>query len=100
MKSVEKIYREMLDCFAQRTGMRPAEGCDLAARLYAVAAQVYSLYVQAEWLGRQVLPQTAEGEFLGRPGRGGDPLCRGGDGGHCPGHPRGHSLHDGGPGAV
>ena len=48
MKSVEEIYREMLDCFAQRTGMRPAEGCDLAARLYAVAAQVYSLYVQAE----------------------------------------------------
>ena len=66
MKSVEEIYREMLDCFAQRTGMRPAEGCDLAARLYAVAAQVYSLYVQAEWLGRQVLPQTAEGEFLDR----------------------------------
>ena len=66
MKSVEEIYREMLDCFAQRTGMRPAEGCDLAARLYAVAAQVYSLYVQAEWLGRQVLPQTAEGEHLDR----------------------------------
>ena len=66
MKSVEEIYREMLDCFAQRTGMRPAEGCDLAARLYAVVAQVYSLYVQAEWLGRQVLPQTAEGEFLDR----------------------------------
>ena len=55
-----------MDCFAQRTGMRPAEGCDLAARLYAVAAQVYSLYVQADWAGRQVLPQTAEGEFLDR----------------------------------
>ncbi len=66
MKSVEEIYGEMLDCFAQRTGTRPAEGCDLAARLYAVAAQVYSLYVQADWAGRQVLPQTAEGEFLDR----------------------------------
>ena len=66
MKSVEEIYGEMLDCFAQRTGMRPAEGCDLAARLYAMAAQVYSLYVQADWAGRQVLPQTAEGEFLDR----------------------------------
>ena len=43
MKSVEEIYRERLDCCAQRTGMRPAEGGDLAARLYAVAAQVYSL---------------------------------------------------------
>ena len=53
MKSVEEIYREMLDCFAQRTGMRPAEGCDLAARLYAVAAQVYALYAQADWVLRQ-----------------------------------------------
>ena len=66
MKSVEEIYREMLDCFAQRTGMRPAEGCDLAARLYAVAAQVYSLYVQADWVERQCFPQSALGEALDR----------------------------------
>ena len=66
MKSVEEIYGEMLDCFAQRTGLRPAEGCDLAARLYAVAAQIYAMYVQAQWVERQCFPQTAEGEDLDR----------------------------------
>ena len=64
MKSVEEIYGEMLDCFAQRTGMRPAEGCDLAARLYAAAAQVSALHAQADWVGRQCFPQTAQGDYL------------------------------------
>ena len=35
-------------------------------RLYAVAAQVYGLYAQVEWLARQCFPQTAQGEFLER----------------------------------
>jgi len=66
LKSVEEIYQEMRTCFGERTGMEPAEGCDLAARLYAVAAQVYALNVQAEWVARQAFPQTAEGEYLDR----------------------------------
>lgn len=64
MKTVEEIYGEMLECFQQRTGMEVREGCDLAARLYAVAAQVYGLYVQAGWVERQCFPQTAQGEHL------------------------------------
>ena len=44
--------------------MEPGEGCDLSARLYAMAAQAYSLYVQAGWVTRQAFPQTAEGEYL------------------------------------
>ena len=47
MKELEEIYQEMLDCFAQRTGLEAAESCDLAVRFYAVAAQVYALYAQA-----------------------------------------------------
>lgn len=54
----------MLSCVRERTGMEAAEGCDLAARLYAVAAQVYGLYIQADWVGRQCFPQTAQGEYL------------------------------------
>lgn len=54
----------MLECFARRTGMEVQEGCDLSARLYAVAAQIFSLYVQADWVGRQCFPQTAQGEYL------------------------------------
>lgn len=64
MKTVEEIYQEMLESFAQRSGMEVREGCDLAARLYAVAAQVYGLYVQADWVKRQCFPQTAQGEHL------------------------------------
>ena len=66
MKTVESIYQEMLEQFGLRTGLEPAEGCDLAARLYAVAAQVYALYVQADWVVRQAFPQTAQGEYLDR----------------------------------
>ncbi|MCI8303931.1 MAG: baseplate J/gp47 family protein [Lawsonibacter sp.] len=66
MKSVDEIYREMLSSFGARTGLEPREGCDLSARMYALAAQVFSLYVQADWVSRQAFPQTAEGEYLDR----------------------------------
>lgn len=66
MKTIDEIYQEMLACFGERTGLEPREGCDLSARLYALAAQVYSLYVQADWVVRQAFPQTAEGEYLDR----------------------------------
>ena len=69
MKTTEEIYGEMLSCFSQRTGMDPVEGCDLAVRLYAMAAQVCALYVQADWVAQQAFPQTAEGEFLDRHAR-------------------------------
>ncbi len=66
MKTIDEIYQEMLSCFGERTGMEPEEGCDLSARLYALAAQVYALYVQADWVTRQAFPQTAQGEYLDR----------------------------------
>lgn len=66
MKTVDEIYQEMLACYSTRTGMDPEAGCDLAARLYALAAQVYALQVQADWVARQAFPQTAEGENLDR----------------------------------
>lgn len=66
MKTIEDIYNEMLADFSSRTGMEPAADGDLAVRLYAVAAQVYSLYVQSDWVARQCFPQTAVGEYLDR----------------------------------
>lgn len=66
MKTVEEIYQEMLSCFEEKSGVEAAESCDLAVRLYALAAQVYALYVQADWVNRQAFPQTAEGECLDR----------------------------------
>lgn len=64
MKTINEIFQEMRSCFGERTGMEPREGCDLSARMYAVAAQVYSLYIQADWVVRQAFPQTAEGNHL------------------------------------
>ena len=64
MKTIDEIYREMLACFGEETGLEPREGTYLSARMYALAAQVYALYVQADWVARQAFPQTAEGEYL------------------------------------
>ena len=61
MKSVEEIYNEMMAAYAQATGTEAAASGDLAVRMYAMAAQVFALYVQCEWVERQCFPQTAEG---------------------------------------
>ena len=66
MKNIEQLYSDMLSDFAARTGMEVSTGGDLSARLYAVAAQLYALYAQAEWVNRQCFPQTAQGEYLDR----------------------------------
>lgn len=66
MKTVEEIYEEMLGVFRRETGAEASAVSDLSVKLYAVAAQVYGLYAQAEWLSRQCFPQTAQGEWLDR----------------------------------
>lgn len=66
MKTVEEIYDEMLAVFRRETGAEASAASDLSVKLYAVAAEVYALYVQADWLARQVFPQTAEGIYLER----------------------------------
>ena len=65
-KTIDGIYQEMLALFAQRNGYLPSASCDLAARLYAAAAQIQSLYLQAQWVLDQSFPQTARGEALER----------------------------------
>ena len=66
MKTVEEIYEEMLGVFRQETGAEASTVSDLSVKLYAVAAQIWGLYSQAEWLSRQCFPQTAQGEYLDR----------------------------------
>ncbi len=68
MKTIEEIYDEMLAVFRRETGAEGAAVSDLSVKLYAVAAQVYGLYAQAQWLARQCFPQTAQGEYLARHG--------------------------------
>ena len=66
MKSAEEIYQEMKAAFTQRAGFEPGEGCDLAVRLWAAAAQIQALDLQAQWVLDQSFPQTAEGAYLDR----------------------------------
>ncbi|MDD3346818.1 baseplate J/gp47 family protein [Oscillibacter sp.] len=66
MKSIEEIYQELKDAFAERAGFDPDDGCDLAVRLWAAAAQIQALGVQADWVLDQSFPQTAEGVYLDR----------------------------------
>ena len=65
-KTIDEIYGEMLEVFAQESGYLPASSCDLAARLYAAAAQIQGLLFQAQWILDQSFPQTAQGEYLER----------------------------------
>lgn len=65
-KSIDEIYEEMLSVFGETSGYLPSASCDLAARMYAAAAQIQGLYLQAQWLLDQSFPQTAKGEYLER----------------------------------
>ena len=64
MKELTEIYEQMRDTFAQRAGFVPSEGCDSAVRLYALAAELQSLLMQADWVLDQSFPQTAQGTYL------------------------------------
>lgn len=64
MTTLEEIYQGLAARFQAQTGQSAGGSSELAVRFYAVAAQIYSLYVQAEWTRRQCFPQTAQGEEL------------------------------------
>ncbi len=64
MKTVEEIYQALLEDFFKAHRADVSHSCDLAVRLYAVAAQVQALYVQMDWVQRQSFPQTARGVYL------------------------------------
>ncbi len=66
MRSVEEIYAQMRADMEARCGFRPEDSCDLAVRLYAAAAQVQALEMQADWVLDQSFPQTAQGVYLER----------------------------------
>ena len=64
MKEGTEIYEQLRGTFAQRAGFVPSEGCDSAVRLYALAAELQSLLMQADWVLDQSFPQTAQGTYL------------------------------------
>jgi len=66
MRTTEEIYQALLADFTADSGAAAAEGGDLSLRLRAVAAEMFSLEAQADFVARQSFPQTAVGEYLNR----------------------------------
>lgn len=66
MRTIEDIYQKLKEDFGTKSGFVPGDGCDLAVRLWAAAAQIQSLEVQADWVLDQSFPQTATGIYLDR----------------------------------
>jgi uncharacterized phage protein gp47/JayE len=61
---MEEIYQSMKNAVESGSGVNINNGGDMALRLYAVAAELHSLWMQTEWLQKQSFPQTATGGFL------------------------------------
>lgn len=68
LKSVDEIYQELAEEFRSRSGLTAGGSGELAVRLYAVAAQIYSLYAEAARVEGDIFPHTALGEALDRHG--------------------------------
>lgn len=64
MRTVDEIYGDLTRALAAAGGAVSAQGGDMALRLRAVAAELFSLEAQAEFVARQSFPQTALGEYL------------------------------------
>lgn len=64
MKTMETIYEEMKATYGSLANLTPSDGGDLELRLYAAAAQLYSLWEHADFVLRQGFPQTATGKYL------------------------------------
>lgn len=64
MKTMETIYEEMKETYSALANLTPSDGGDLELRLYAAAAQLYSLWEHADFVLRQGFPQTAAGKYL------------------------------------
>lgn len=64
MKTAQELYESMLRVFREKTGYNVSDSCDLSVRLYALAAELESLYAYADFAAQQAFPQTAVGEHL------------------------------------
>ncbi|MBQ8831363.1 MAG: baseplate J/gp47 family protein [Oscillospiraceae bacterium] len=64
MKTANEIFEEMKAVFEEKSGYAVSDGCDMAVRMYAAAAQTEALYIYADWTLRQSFPQSAEGQYL------------------------------------
>lgn len=63
-KTIDEIYQDMRNEYTRATGIVLSDSGDMALRMQTFAAQLHSLWIQANWVRRQAFPQTANGEYL------------------------------------
>ncbi len=64
METYDEILEKMKQAFAQQAGYEAEKNSDLEIRLQVLAGEIFSCIANMEWLKRQMLPQTAGGEYL------------------------------------
>ena len=64
MRTIDEIYSALAEDFISAGGVALTEGGDMALRLRAVAAEIFTLEAQADFVVRQSFPQTAVGTYL------------------------------------
>ena len=64
MKSYETILAEMAQRYRELSGHAPEDASDIGIRLKVLAAQVWELWQRCDWMWRQLLPDTATGDYL------------------------------------
>ncbi len=64
MKKTSEIYEQMKEELERKAGVSLSSGGDMTLRLYAVAAELETLWAQVDWTRKQGFPQTASGELL------------------------------------
>ena len=66
MRTIDEIYEALVVDLVEAGGVTPPAGGDMALRLRAVAAEIFTLEAQADFVTRQCFPQSAVGEYLDR----------------------------------
>ncbi len=64
MRTTKEIYEALKQDFYEACGISLREGGDMALRLLAAAAELFTLEAQCDYVRRQAFPQTAEGQQL------------------------------------
>ncbi len=68
MDSYETILQRMKNNFLFKAGYTPSDVSDCGMRLQTAAAEIFDCMLYAEWLKKQMLVSTAEGESLDKHG--------------------------------
>ena len=65
-ETYNKLLNDMRTAYFEECGLEPAPNSDLELRFKAVASEIFSAYSYAQFVLKQIIVQTATGEYLDR----------------------------------